>query len=463
MIRTLATIITAVLTVVFAAAFIGETVLLFLEFGLDLGLTMATFASQQFIFFPTLGLVALFYFRPAGQVALETAFSKFLPALGGLIILAVTVVGTYYMVNLFRGDASERSWWEVSRAALEADHETALDAARVQAVEDARAAWRADTNPQNRARLDTATEALQEVRALVIKIEAAEAAEDADALRALLAEKARADGEVPRVKSVIAAFQRMGPAVREGLDLSEHVDLERASTSLADYRGLARLLPDVSAYCLVTGDIEPVATCRRAQLSLRRQMSAMYEDSPSNLAQVHEVFLALKTAFLFYVFGLGIFMLSNHEEVEEVTGDRVRLASRALPVGAVAVLFWPILNQAYVQSMRAMFGLDQSGSFVEFSPLYVAFSVVWAAAIILFFLRLTRAEAAQWGQAGTVILTVITVLQFDLLVRQMNVFIGAGAEPASLISAIALLLFLAWQARLILRGDKRKRKEAGAT
>lgn len=453
MVRIIAFIITSVLTLVFAAAFVAETVLLFMEFGLKLGLTMATFAPQQYIFFPSLGLLGLYFFRPVGQVALEAAMSRVMPALGGLIVIGVTLGGTYVLLEQFRGSGSDRSWWEVSRAALEAEHELELDRARVRAADEAAARWRADEgrDPILQDTYFRADQALRRGRELQDEIAAAEAAGDNRELKLLMEEKERLDSVTPSVRSIIAAHTRMGSVVREDMDLSEHVDLEVASTALIDYRGLARLLPDVQAYCIVTGSLEAVAYCREQQGALRDRITALHATDASKLAARHPNFLALKTAFLFYVFGLGIFVLTNHRHVENVTGVRAKTASKALVVGALALLFWPILNQAYVMSMRAMFGLDQSGSFVELAPLYVAFAIVWTAAIVLFFLRINRAGAATWTQVGTLSLTVLTVLQFDVIVHQINRFIGAGAEPAYLISAVALLVFLGWQARILIR------------
>jgi hypothetical protein len=49
-------------------SFIGETALMFSEFGPDKGLSFATFDSHLFLFFPTLGVVALaaFYLPACG-------------------------------------------------------------------------------------------------------------------------------------------------------------------------------------------------------------------------------------------------------------------------------------------------------------------------------------------------------------------------------------------------------------
>ncbi len=393
--RWIATAVVWLLTAGFVVAFIGETVMLFWEFGFQPGLTMATFAPQQFVFFPTLGVVAVLFFRDAAVLAVESAFSRITPAIAGLAVAVITVVGTGFMVGQFRGEGSDRSWWEVSLPALLEDHGGPI----------------CQPNDETCGERDTL--------------------------------------------SVISAHLRMGPAVREGLDLSEHVDTEQASTVLNDYLALSQLLPATTVYCVASGRLETVDACRTSQIELHHRINDLYaiEGNQSKLGRAHEYFLTAKTAFLFYIFGLGIFILSNHERMREVCGARIIPACKTLPVGALAMVIWPVLNQAYVMTNRAMFGIDRGTGYVEFAPIYVAFTIVWAASIMLFFLRLNRANAAMWTQVGTLSVTGLTVLQFDVIVRQANRIVGAGAEPAYLIAGVILIVFLSWQAAMIIRAS----------
>ncbi len=393
--RGIATVVVWLLTAGFVFAFVGETVMLFWEFGFQPGLTMATFAPQQFVFFPTLGVVAVLFFRDAAVLAVEAAFSRVIPAIAGLAVVVITVAGTSFMVGQFRGDGSDRSWWEVSRSALIEDH----------------------GGPICRTNDETCGER--------------------DPL------------------SVVSAHLRMGPAVREGLDLSEHVDTERASTVLNDYLALSQLLPKTEVYCVASGRLESVEACKASQIALHDRINALHaiDGNQSKLGRAHEYFLTAKTAFLFYIFGLGIFILSNHERMRDVCGERIIPACKTLPVGALAMVIWPVLNQAYVMTNRAMFGIDRGFGYVEFAPIYVAFTIVWAASIILFFLRLNRANAQMWTQVGTLSITGLTVLQFDVIVRQANRIVGAGAEPAYLIAGVILIVFLSWQAAMIIRAS----------
>lgn len=107
--------------ILLAAAFIAETAVMFWEFGAAKGQRIASFDSQLFLFFPTLGLIALLAFWRAGVVVVD-AYWRFIP--GGKAILIVGFVASgaiaLYITDTFR-HSNARSWWEIAPVALEAD------------------------------------------------------------------------------------------------------------------------------------------------------------------------------------------------------------------------------------------------------------------------------------------------------------------------------------------------------
>ena len=111
-------IIVGVVFAVLGLAFIAETAVVIWEFSEPLALSMVAFDSQNFLFFPTLGLIGLFAFRRAA-VAIVDAYWRHVQ--GGKLVLigSVLVIGLIaaYLTATFQSSPN-RLWWEISKEAL---------------------------------------------------------------------------------------------------------------------------------------------------------------------------------------------------------------------------------------------------------------------------------------------------------------------------------------------------------
>ncbi len=113
--------LTILVFTVLAAAFVADTAIVLWEYPQKLWLPILSFHSQNFIFFPTVGIVALLAFWRAGAVVMD-AYWRYIK-LGRLILVigfAATLGSAWYISDMF-GKSPDRSWWEIAPAALEAD------------------------------------------------------------------------------------------------------------------------------------------------------------------------------------------------------------------------------------------------------------------------------------------------------------------------------------------------------
>jgi hypothetical protein len=121
-------------------------------------------------------------------------------------------------------------------------------------------------------------------------------------------------------------------------------------------------------------------------------------------------------------------------------------------VGAVAMIFFPLMSQAYVLTADALYGTRQVGGFKPLVP-FLSFAYgAWGLLILLFFYHQRDMQVEMLGKMGGVLASAVAVVKYDLLISVVGRLIGAGASVWSVgllailaaVSIIVLLLPL-WQ------------------
>jgi hypothetical protein len=125
---------------VFALSFVAETAVAVREFGaFDLALPILLFDSQNFIFFPLIGLAVLLGFWRAAVMVVDAYWKGRVK--GGPIIfvlgLAFVIAGSWFLSKSF-SNAEAHSPFEIAPAALMADQGSAERAPIMQAITEAR-------------------------------------------------------------------------------------------------------------------------------------------------------------------------------------------------------------------------------------------------------------------------------------------------------------------------------------
>ena len=365
--------------VLLGASFIAVPAVLVWEFGPEKALTFATFDSHLFLFFPTLGLVALaaFYLPSCAFVDMYWRHIRLGPLrfLIGLVLLGAAA----WQIASGLSANPHRSVWDINPATL--------------ATDKSEPAGCGEGGPpcERIALLDGVTN-----------------------LR-----------EVSRKRLGVREFYRSCQAepLIESAGAKEVKRFCFASTPL-------------SASPVLSTDAE----CCQAQQRYQSTIDNLYLDptQQSITGRIHKLLLPGKVFFLFILLGISILLTVRHSGVKRHYPDRIALIEVGVLVGAAAMIFFPLMSQAYVQSADALFGVQQKGGFRAIVPLMSFLFGAWAMLLLLFSFRQHDQDLELAAKLAGVAASTIAVFKYDILVSIIVRYLGSGADELSVLAVIGL-------------------------
>lgn len=359
-------------------SFLAGPALLFTEFGPDLGLLIATHDSHLFLFFPTLGLVALaaFYVPSCAFVDLYWRHLRFgkLRFLLGLFALA----GISYAIGTGLTASPYKSLWDVSPELLAADK--------------GEPAGCGGAKPCDRI-----------------------------ALLEGLANVARVSHGRLGLKDLVRNCQAE-PLIEP---LAER-ELKRYCFASTAYSDAPRLSSD--------------AECCAAQRRFQSAIKTLYDkpEGASLTGRVQALLLPLKVFFLLVLLGISFLLVLRHGGVVRHYPEHVDRIEVSVLVGAITMLFFPLMSQGFVQTADVLYGVQQDAGFRPIVTLMTFLFGAWALLIVLFFFRRHDTEMELAAKLAGVAASTIAVVKFDLIVALAVRYLGSGAGELSVILLVAL-------------------------
>ncbi len=371
-------------------SFLATTAVLAYEFSDTGWLDLATTDSHLFLFFPTLGIVALVAFYTASCVLVDlywrhVPYGKLRFAIGVVILASLSsLIATGLIAS------PKRSIWEIAPEALDDDRGEPRDCAPSQ---------------KSCARLP-ALLALKNLR------------------------------RVSQTRFGLAEFVRTcdHDALLESIPGPDPKRFCFASTPLSDF-------PELQAD----------AECCRAQASLSASISSEFANPErrSLTARVHAWLLPLKVFFLSILLAISVLLVARHKAVAQNYPRSMRRIEFGVIVGTAAVLFLPFMSQAFVESSEVLFGVAGRGNFSLVVPMLSLAFGAWTMLTVLFFYRRRDKELEALGKLGSAIAGVIAVLKYSIITAFFERVLGSGASPysilglalASVLAAIVMLWF----------------------
>lgn len=390
------------------ASFIAVPALLFSEFGPEKALVFATFDSHLFLFFPTLGLVALAaFFKPS--CAFVDMYWKGYVSLGPirfLIGLALIAAAAAH-IGMGLADNPHRSVWDLKPVTLDADRSEPAGCGGA-------------GKPCERVALFDGVANLRAVSQKRLGVR--------EFYRSCQAEPLiGSDGE-PEVKRFCFA-----------------------STPLSDHP-------------LLSTDAE----CCQAQQRYQTAIDQLYVDpvQQSITGRVHKLLLPVKVFFLFVLLAISVLLTVRHSGVKDYYPDEISSIEIGVLVGAAAMIFFPLMSQGYVQSADALFGVQQKGGFRSIVPMMSFLFGAWAMLLLLFSFRQHDQDLELAAKLAGVAASTIAVFKYDILVAIIVRYLGSGADELSLLLlmgltlAAVIVLLSPIARRLVLGATKGKRKRS---
>ena len=111
-------------------------------------------------------------------------------------------------------------------------------------------------------------------------------------------------------------------------------------------------------------------------------------------------------------------------KIDTLYGPQVPAIERGVIIGAVAMLFWPIMDYGYQQTSDVLFGNYYGG----FNPRWSLVIAPWAILLLFFFLRRFGKNLAMVGQMGGIAGGLFAVLRYQDVNNWAQRFLGGGAE-----------------------------------
>ncbi|MCH9807873.1 MAG: hypothetical protein K0U74_09085 [Alphaproteobacteria bacterium] len=190
-------------------------------------------------------------------------------------------------------------------------------------------------------------------------------------------------------------------------------------------------------YCFVTQSLAEAETCCKAQERFGTALYQMYqkEENLSLTGTVHRYLLPLKVFFLLMVFALAMLLALRHQNMEKHYKPFLPKIQRGLLVGAAAMLVWPLMNLAFLQSSGLLYGTGYESIYRDISPLILGAFVAWALLLVFFFFKsVDRADKdmENMGRITSLGGSALALMNYQTIVDYSVRFAGAGATVVSL-------------------------------
>lgn len=380
-----------VVFLVLGVAFAATTAVLAYEFRDSGWFDLAAMDSHLFLFFPTLGIVALFAFY-VPSAALADFYWKHVPfgrlrfAIGFLILC-----GLSFAIAMSLLASPKRSIWEIAPSILTSDQGEGPTCAGGGACE----------------RLPMLT-ALQGLRA------------------------------VSQSRWGLGDFVR---SCDRDVFLEPEAGPERKRFCFASTR--------LTASPQLQGDAE----CCRAQQRLSTAISDAYAqpERRSLTSKAHALTLPMKVFFLLVLLAISILLVVRHRGMEANYRASARRIEFSVIVGTAAVLFFPFMSQAFVGSVEALYGQTGRGTFSLITPILSLAFGIWTLLMVFFFYRRRDKDLEAVGKMGSAIAAVLAVLKYGIVAAVFTRLVGSGAGVASIaglvVVCIATIIVLLWWPR----------------
>jgi hypothetical protein len=366
---------------ILGASFFASTGVLMWEFRDQAWLDLASMDSHLFVFFPTMGIVALVAFFVPASVFVDLYWKKILWGRRRFLFgFALTALVSYLIANHILAGTT-RSLWEIAPGTLRADVGDPAGCA--------------------------------------------------------------SQGPVCQRMPLLAALTSLRQVSRNHLGLAGFI--RDCSASAADPLIQPFQQVEATRFCFASTPLSagPVlqsdTECCKAQARLVSTVRDYYSRASerSLTAATHAALLPLKVFFLLVVLLISFLLTVHHKILESEYAQHMKRVEIGLLVGSISMLFFPLMSEAYIQSAGALFGIAAQGPFATMMPLVTFLFLVWALLTGLFFYRRANETLVSAARLGGVVVGNVGIIKYNLLIAAVAWALGAGASDLGLLALIA--------------------------
>jgi uncharacterized membrane protein (DUF485 family) len=199
-------------------------------------------------------------------------------------------------------------------------------------------------------------------------------------------------------------------------------------------------------YCFPALGLLSGEDCCKVQAGFATTVASLSQDpaTRSLAADRERFFLPFKVFFITVMIVTALMLALWRSRIDDLYGTRVPAIERGIIIGAIAMLFWPIMDYGYQQTSDILYGR----TYGTFSPRWSLVIAPWAVLLLFYFLRRLGKNLAMVGQMGGIAGGLFAALRYQDINNWAQRFLGSGAEQwvffALVVLAIIGLVALLW-------------------
>ncbi len=250
----------------------------------------------------------------------------------------------------------------------------------------------------------------------------------------------RAVWEVAPSAANIAAGTRHKP-VRQVLDDLMAEGNKRSSISMFarncrwDQRIERPQTDTMLRYCVPSGQMLNTDDCCNVQHAFRNHVTALWQNSAtrSKASDLDRVLLPFKVFFVLVLLTIGCLLAIWRTKLRQHYAPLIPEVEKGVLIGAIAMLFWPLMDYGYQQTTDVMFGREYANINLRMSLVFVP----WAALLLLYFVDFGK-DTGRITQISTIVGGAVAVLRYQEINDLSARLLGSGATWHHF---VALILF----------------------
>jgi hypothetical protein len=172
------------------------------------------------------------------------------------------------------------------------------------------------------------------------------------------------------------------------------------------------------------------ADCCHSQELLREAIATRYAQSSdrSISGQLYQPFMTLKVFFLFVALSINVLLVVHHHRLESQYSPIMHQVEVCIIVATVAMLFYPLMYQADIETLDALYGTANRPLVRSLGP-YLSFLFgAGALLVVLFFYRRHDKRVEQLGKMGGIVAGAIAVIKYDQVIAIVERVMGSGSS-----------------------------------
>lgn len=189
--------------------------------------------------------------------------------------------------------------------------------------------------------------------------------------------------------------------------------------------------------------------CCKAQRDLRQHLRTTWEDprNRSIAARLDVILFAPKVAFILVIMLIGVLLMFWRGKLHEHYPRDLQAIDRCVMIGALVMLFWPLMDYAYQQTTDVLYGRE----YRDFKMRMSLVLAPWAVFLLLYFSDPFGRGLENLARIVTLLGSIVALVRYQDIFELSVRFFGIGAANyhfvVLIVAAALMLVAVYWQPR----------------